>query len=172
MLRYDALGTGRAALVAFNLRSHHANITLDLSALPPQLVGQRPIDLRCPEGCPQQASLSSSHLSVDVGASGYVALVGLQLPRWESRGHYFNCSTTYRVHTGTRPLTSCLIACLRDSHCQGVTVGWVEKHAWPSDHGLAWFGSQVQCQFVGGVDLTQCAEDSAVLPSHTTIMIT
>jgi hypothetical protein len=41
MLRYDALGTGRAALVAMNLGPSSGDVKLELAGLPPQLLGAK-----------------------------------------------------------------------------------------------------------------------------------
>ena len=57
MLRYDALGTGWAALVAMNLGTR-GKVELDLSGLPPQLIGKRPTNLMC-LGCPQGPPLAN-----------------------------------------------------------------------------------------------------------------
>lgn len=127
MLRYDAMGTGQAALVALNL-GKRGTVELDLSGIPPQLLGQRPINLLC-DGCPQEPALAN-HTSIELGDYSYTALVGLQLPRWEPQGYLYNCSATYAppAAAAEMPLTKCLITCLHDAKCNAVEVEWVQKH--------------------------------------------
>ena len=48
LLRYDALGTGRAALIALNFGAARATVRLDLSGLPPQVRGPPPPPLTHP----------------------------------------------------------------------------------------------------------------------------
>jgi hypothetical protein len=174
LLRYDALGTGQAALIAINLGAAGGSVQLDLSGLPPQLLGQRPRDLLCagPPGpaCPQPPALAS-RTSLAVSGYGVSALTGLRLPRWEPQGYLYNCSATYAPPplAGEMPLAGCLIACLRDAKCDAVTVDWVQKHVWPRPASMAWYGNHVQCHLRGGLDLTRCEKDEAVLALHSTI---
>ena len=93
LLRYDALQTGQAALVALNLGASANAVDLDLSDLPPQLIGQRPNNLlqgnkeEVEKGGqerqqPSEPPALANRTSVDVGGYGYAVLVGLKLPRW------------------------------------------------------------------------------------------
>ena len=167
MLRYDALGTGQAALVAMNLGSG-ANVQLDLAGLPPQLLGQRPTSLLC-ASCPSGPPLAN-HTSLAVRKYGYASLVGLQLPRWTPQGYLTNCSATYAPPAiGEMPLTECLVACLRDAKCDGVTVDWIQPHAWPRPASMKWFGNQVRCHVRGGIDLAKCEKDAT--EAHSTITV-
>lgn len=83
MLRYDALGTGQAALVAVNLGAAQATVHLDLRGLPPHLLGQHSTNL-CKDlaTCSAVAPVLSNNTRIDVAGRGYAALVGLRLPRW------------------------------------------------------------------------------------------
>merc|ERR1712086_1219820 len=91
LLRYDALGTGQAALVVINL-GMQSTVELDLGGLPPQLLGQRPTSMLC-KNCPRPAL--TNRTLVEVGDSMYEVLVGLQLPRWVPQGYLTNCSAAY-----------------------------------------------------------------------------
>jgi hypothetical protein len=171
LLRYDALGTGQATLIAVNLGAARDTVQLDLSGLPPQLLGQRPRNLLCTGGgCPQPPALANQ-TSLVVSGYGVSAFTGLQLPRWQPEGYLYNCSATYvgPASTAPIPLVACLVACLRDAKCDAITVEWVQKHSWPRPASMAWYGNVVQCNLRGGVDLSSCVNDSVVLPSHSTI---
>ena len=165
MLRYDALGTGQAALVVLNLNGIRGTVELELSGLPPQLLGQQVSSMLCKE-CPQRAL--TSRTLVEVEGYSYDALVGLQLPQWEPQGYLTNCSAAYNPPPiGAMPLNECLIACLHDAKCDAVTVDWIQQHAWPRPSQMKWYGNQVGCHILGGVDLTKCTED--VEQAHSTI---
>ena len=170
MLRWDALGTGRAALAVINLEQVLLpfEVEVDLSAMPPQLQGQRPTDLLC-KTCPALPPLAH-RIQVGVTGLSYKVLVGLQLPRWTPRGYLYNCSATYKpAPVGEMPLSQCLVSCLRDSSCDAVTVDWIEQHSWPNEKTFDdhWYGNQVRCHVRGGIDLTKCATDAK--EAHSTI---
>ena len=170
LMRYDALGTGAVALVGLNLGAHSSTVELDLSGLPPQLIGQKPTNL-LQHG--QDPPALTNHTPIDVGGHGYAVLVGLRLPRWAPQGYLFNCSASYAPPAldGVMPLQECLIACLHDVKCDAVSVDWVQKYAWPKPAQMPWYGNQVVCRLRGGVDLPSCAKDGAALPSHSTIAL-
>ena len=116
--------------------------------------------------------LSSQATQTPLAVSGYgvSALTGLQLPRWQTRGHLYNCSAAYvGPTTAPIPLAACLVACLRDANCDAIGVEWVQKHSWPRPVAMAWYGNVVRCSLRGGMDLSSCDEDGAALPSHSTI---
>lgn len=170
LLRYDALGSGRAALATVNLGAARAVARLELRALPPQMRGQRPRNLLC-AGCP--AAPIPPHAAsypVELARWGVSVLAGLRLPRWRPRGYLYNCSAAYvGASTPPLPLAACLVACLRDARCDAVTVDWVVTHAWPRPAAMAWHGNTVVCHLRGGLNLSSCAVDGAELPSHSTI---
>ena len=156
-----------------NLGAARDTVQLDLSGLPPQLLGQQPRDLLCTGGgggCPQPPVLTNQ-TALAVGGYGVAALTGLQLPRWQPQGYLYNCSATYvgPPSTAPVPLAACLVACLRDAKCDAIAVEWVQKHSWPRPASMAWYGNLVQCNLRGGVDLSSCDKDGAALPSHSTI---
>ena len=67
MLRYDALGTGHAALVVINLGAAQATVQLRLGGLPPQLLGQHPTNLcKSLAKCSVAAPVLSNHTSISV----------------------------------------------------------------------------------------------------------
>ena len=155
-----------------NLGAARATVPLDLSGLPPQLLGQRPRNLLCVGGggCSAPPALANQ-TSLAVGGYGVSGLTGLKLPRWQPQGYLYNCSATYVAPppTAPTPLADCLVACLSDAKCDAVTVDWVQKHSWPRPASMAWYGNLVQCNLRGGIDLSSCAKDDAALPSHSTI---
>jgi hypothetical protein len=177
VLRYDALGSGQAALAVVNLAAapQHGSLAvaqLDLRAMPPQLLGQRPRNLLCPGACPQAPALSN-RTALSVAGLGVSAFAGLQLPRWQPRGHLYNCSAAYigMFTTAPMPLAACLVACLRDARCDAVTVEWLTTHAWPRPAAMPWRGNTVACQLLGGLRISSCARDDTELPSHSTVTI-
>lgn len=135
-------------------------------AVPPQLLGQRPTNLLC-KTCPPAPALTN-RTSIGVG-HGYVALAGLELPRWATHGFLFNCRTAKYAPPSIEevPLADCLLACLSDAMCDAVTVGWTQLHAWPKPAQLSWHGNKVRCYLRGGVDLRHCEKDAA--EAHSTI---
>ena len=76
ILRYDALGSGRAALAVVNLAGAGGPVELDLSRLPPQLLGQRPATLGC--GSPPCILVKplSPRYAVEVDGRGFPRLQG------------------------------------------------------------------------------------------------
>ena len=109
--------------------------------MPTKLVGQQPIRLICnvSGSCPREPILAES-TSVAVAGHAYAGLVGLRLPRWAPRGYFTNCSAVYSppvVISGEMPLADCLVACLRDTKCDAVTVDWVVLTAAVVGFGLA-----------------------------------
>lgn len=171
VLRYDALGTGQATLVAMNLGAAQSTVHLDLTELPPQLLGQRPHNLLCPGGgCPPPPALAKQ-TSLAVTRYGVAGLAGLQLPRWHPQGYLYNCSATYvgPPPTAPVPLAACLVACLRDAKCDAISVEWVQRHTWPKPASMAWYGNEVQCSLRGGIELSSCTKDHQALPTHSTI---
>ena len=142
LLRYDAVGTGQATLVAVNLAAAPGTVQLDLTALPPQLLGQRPRNLLCNDGgsgggggggCDPQPPALTKKTSLAVGGYSVTAYAGLQLPRWQPQGYLYNCSAKYAGPPSMAPipLTWCFVACLNDSKCDAISVEWVQKHSWP-----------------------------------------
>lgn len=174
LLRYDALGTGQATLIAINLNGTRGTVPLDLRGLPPQLLGQQPRNLLCTD-CPPPPPLANQTL-LAVSGYGVSALTGLQLPLWQTQGHLYNCSATYITNNPSTvappaqvPLIACLISCLHDAKCDAIEVEWVQRHSWPRPASMAWYGNLVLCGLRGGVNLSSCAKDSVALPSHSTV---
>ena len=167
VLRYDALGSGEVALAVVNLGPDRGNVTLELNQLPPQLQGQQPMDLMC-LGCASPAPLTQQY-PVVVDGYGYTVFGGMKLPKWVSRGYIFNCKAKYAPPPSTSviPLASCLVTCLRDDHCDAVSVEWAQKRSWPRPAEMSWFSNMVTCTLLGGVDLTSCEKD--VTESHSTL---
>ena len=138
--------------------------------LPPQLLGQRSTSLVRLDTAPQKVSIMN-HTSVTVKGHGYVGLVGLHLPRWAPQGHLTNCSAAYAstIVDGEVTLADCLVACLREAKCDGVTVEWTQRHSWPKPASMPWFGNHVQCRLLRGIILSTCATDYT--KSHSTITV-
>jgi len=163
VLRYDALGTGEAAVAVVNLGARDGAAELNVSALPPALLRQRPTDLL--RGGPAPA-LSKP---INVQAHSYAVLTGLRLPRWTALGAKFRCKATYAPAARREPLAACLVSCLHDERCDAVTVTWVETHTWPAPAAMPWRGDTVLCQLLGGVDASTCEDDAS--GAHSTIAV-
>ena len=174
LLRYDALGSGQAALAVVNLGAQRGVARLDFSSdMPPQLLGQRPHNLLCPT-CPQAPVLSNhTAFSVEVAGFGVSVFTRLQLPRWQSlTGFLYNCSANYTgMTTAPMPLAACLVACLKDTQCDAVELDWVQTHTWPRPAAMPWKGNVVVCHLRGGIALSTCAKDDTELPSHSVVEI-
>lgn len=169
VLRYDAFGSGEAALAVVNLDPATTAAELSLTGIPPQLLGQRPRPIFCP-GCSEQLPRLDRQYNISVGSNGYTVLGGLQLPRWVTAGYKFNCTAEYAPPSaGEMPLARCLVSCLADPRCDAVTVDWVHKQAWPRPAEMSWYTNLVQCNLRGGLNISRCAdaEDQA----HSTLAV-
>ena len=163
MLRYDALGTGRVAIIILNL-GQHAAAEIQLDELP-KLLGQQPVDLQC-KMCP--IPKLATRMSINVEAYSYIVLAGLRLPSWSLQGALNNCTGKYAPEPVVEmPVTNCLMACLRDVRCDAVIVEWILPQQWPRPAQMMWYGNRVRCQLRGGLDLATCANSSA----HSTLTL-
>ena len=124
--RYDAKGTGKLSLVVANLGAHAATAKIDLSALPAAVLhtGKRPADLVSGASLAPLAAQYSVHLPAHS-----MRLVGeVWLDTWAqheqtacSQGH----GASYAPDSsGTMSVVSCMLTCLADSMCDGVTMEW------------------------------------------------
>lgn len=152
MLRYDALYSGAAALVAFNFKDSPGTFEVDLSRVP--LDNQQPIDLLTNQ--PAAPVTAANHAAYPVTVEGRNAtLLGkMKLPVWKSHANK-NCWITkgstwpegdQSIHTFV-PLQSCLLACFSEPQCSAVTVQWEADQ-----------GHRVSCYLRQVDDVSQCAD--------------
>jgi len=133
--------------VVLNLGASPARARLDLSRVPPSLLGTAPADLLTGQLLPPL----SARYEVAVGPTGVAVLGGLPLDTWASLGRK-NCYTgrgaTYSpASSGELPLAGCLFECLQDAQCSAVTVEWLPIGA---------HATRVECFKRGGVTIAQC----------------
>ena len=106
---------------------------------------------------------------MQVAARGYSVLSGLRLPKWSPQGYLMDCPAEYApAPLGEMPLAQCLVACLKDAHCDAVMVEWVQRHSWGPQGG--WWSNLVNCNVRGGVDLARCSQDTSQAHSAPTVV--
>ena len=122
--RYDARVSGNLSIVAANLNDHSSTIHINLAQLSSDFLGTELTNLVTGTLTPP---LAESY-EVEVPAYGMVLMGELQMGKW-SRHSATNCYLGHGARysptsSGEMPLGSCLLACLCDSRCDSVTVGW------------------------------------------------
>jgi len=160
-LKHDALGpAGDAALVLFNPREAQT-LTVDLSSLPAQLMGQPTTDLLAPNKSTSLGPPLATSWRVQMGAGEVRAYGGFSLGSFAPRaGKVDHCVADdgFRSVADGHTLQACFLACLNEPRCHNVLIEHANVTIWANAPPL-------HCQLLGKVatPLSACTRGTGTL---------